>query len=64
MALKLQALPCFLQFESDYGNGEVLMVLGSCFCLVGMFGMCLQYLLLCSNAEMKDVLCYGTFLHP
>ena len=26
----------FLQFESDYGNGEVLEVLGSCVSSVGM----------------------------
>ena len=26
----------FLQFESDYGNGEILEVLGSCVSLVGM----------------------------
>ena len=49
-------LALFLQFESDSGNGEVLMVLGSCFSLVRMFGMCLQYLLKVTNAEMKVLL--------
>ena len=55
MALKLQALPCFLQFQSDYGNGEILEVLGSCFSLVRIFGMCLQYLLKGLQADIKVV---------
>ena len=49
-------LALFLQFESDFGNGEVLVVLGSCFSLVRMIRMYVQYLLKSSNAEMIVVL--------
>ena len=40
-------LALFMQFESDFGNGEVLVVLGSCFSLCLMFRMCLVSLSKC-----------------
>ena len=56
-------LALFMQFESDSGNGSVWEAKGSCFSLVRMIRKCLQYLLKVTNAEMKVLCCYDTFLH-
>ena len=46
----------FWQFDGDFEFVEVLEVLGSCFSLVRMIRKCIQYLLKCSNAEMRVML--------
>ena len=56
-------LALFMQFESDSGNGSVWEAKGSCSSLGWMIRRCLQCFLLCSNAEIKVVVCYDTFLH-
>ena len=53
----------FLQFESDSGNGSVWDLVCSCSSLGLMIRRCTKYLLKCSNAEIKVMLCYAKFLN-
>ena len=53
----------FWQFDGDSGNGSVWDLACSCSSLVRMIRECLQYLLKVTNAEMKVLWCYDTFLH-
>ena len=52
----------FLQFESDFGNGEGLVVLGSCFSLCLMFRMCVITFSKAWLTDMEVGMSYAMFL--